>query len=238
VFSRGAVDLFTNAGPLAGALTLGDCHPTRERPWIVQTFVDGVDLCSFSVAQEGRVIAHCAYVHPLEIEHGGGIVFESIDDPETLEVVQEIVAATGYHGQIGMDFRRDGRRLRLLECNPRPTAGVHLATDEAVVEAVMAKPNGRTWVVPAGVRRKYASAVLRDLVLHPSHARADAEYLFGEEIEDVYGEAGDRLPALYQVLSYAHVIAYRSRHRRPARHGASLVAGYFDGIEWNGSAIP
>jgi hypothetical protein len=236
VWSRGGVDIYTNAGPLAFALTLTDCTPTPEQPWIVQQYVDGVDLCTFSVAREGRVVAHCTYRHPLEIEHGGGIVFESIDDPETLAVVQAIVGATCYHGQLGMDFRRQGDQLVVLECNPRPTAGAHLISDEILVDAVLAPPNG-TRVVPAGVRKKYVSAIVRDLLVHLGHAREDAHYLF-DHSGDVYGERGDRLPALFQVLSYAHVLWYRARHGRPARKGTALVAAYFDGIQWNGAAIP
>jgi predicted ATP-grasp superfamily ATP-dependent carboligase len=236
VWSRGGVDLCTNAGPLAFAIALADCAPTPEQPWIVQEYADGVDLCTFSVAREGRVVAHCTYRHPLEIEHGGGIVFESVDDPETLAVVQAIVGATGYHGQIGMDFRRDGDKLVVLECNPRPTAGAHLASDDLVVDAVLAPPND-VRVVPAGVRKKYVSAIVRDMLVHLGHARQDAHYLF-DHSGDLYGESGDRLPALYQVLSYAHVLWYRTRHRRPARPGTALVAAYFDGIQWNGDAIP
>jgi hypothetical protein len=235
--SRGALDVMTNAGPRRGELDLDDCDPTPGRPWIVQEYIDGLDLCSFSVAHEGRVVAHCTYFHPLEIEHGGGIVFESVVDPETLQIVRCIVEKTGYHGQIGMDFRRDRRGLCLLECNPRPTAGVHLTSDELLVDAVTRPSHGPPRVVPGGVRRKYASAVLRDMVLHLGHLRTDASYLVSQKIAEVYGEEGDWQPALYQALSYLHVLWYRA-HRSDGPHGPSLVAAYFDGIVWDGQAIP
>jgi hypothetical protein len=237
-YSRGGVEILTNAGPLEGALTLADCRPTRVHPWIVQPYLDGRDLCSFSVAQHGRVVAHCAYVHPVEIEHGGGIVFESVDEPETLRVAERLVAATGYHGQLGLDFRRSGGRLYALECNPRPTAGVHLFAPEPLVEALMARPDHQVHVVPPGRKRKYASALLRDLLLHWDHARADVSYLLAGDMEDVYGEAGDRMPALFQVLSYAYVLRWRAQHRGHSRRGTGLLAAIFDGIEWNGDAIP
>jgi predicted ATP-grasp superfamily ATP-dependent carboligase len=239
-WSRGGLHILTNVAPLAGAVARASCRPTPQRPWIVQPYVDGIDLCTFSVANHGRVTVHCSYVHPIEIEHAGGIVFESVVEPTTLAVSERIVEATGYHGQIGVDFRRTASgKLVVLECNPRPTAGVHLVPDQVLVDAVLAKKVGRMWVVPAGVKRKYASAVLRDLVLHGARLHAHLAVLLSRSVGDVYRERGDWLPALYQVISYAYVSMYRMRNRHLAtRRGTSLMAAYFDGIAWNGEPIP
>jgi predicted ATP-grasp superfamily ATP-dependent carboligase len=237
VYSRGGIELYANAGPLAGAVAVEDCHPSPERPWIVQEYIDGRDLCTFSVARRGRLVLHCTYIHPLEMEHRGGIVFESIDDPEAASCVRRLVEASGFHGQLGVDFRRDGRDLYALECNPRPTAGVHLTTAEELTEALVGGARARVRVVPAGRRRQYASAVLRDLLLHGSHLRADAHWLFARDADDVYGEPGDPVPGLFQVLSWAQLLAFRLRHRAPAR-GTGLMAAYFDGITWDGQDIP
>jgi predicted ATP-grasp superfamily ATP-dependent carboligase len=233
-FSRGGLDLLTNDGALAGRLALDDCRPTSARPWLVQAFVDGPEVCTFAVAHHGRVTLHCTYLHPLEIEHRGGIVFDSIDDGEAAAHVRRLIESTGYHGQIGVDFRRGPRGLFAVDCNTRPTAGVHLTRADELVGALVSSQGSR--VVPAGRRRKYASAVLRDLFLNWRNAPRDAAILFGDT-RDVYGEAGDRLPALIQVLSYAHVLAFRARHHAFAR-GTGLMAAYFDGILWNGSDIP
>lgn len=239
VFSRGGLELLTNAGPLAGVLRLEDCRPTEAHPWIVQAFVDGEDVCCFGLAHAGRVTAFSAYRHPMEIEHGGGIVFESIDEPAALAAMQRVAEATRYHGQLALDFRRapDGQ-LELIECNPRPTAGVHLMDDATLVDAMLAPKPGPPRVAPPGVRRMYGSAVLRDLLLHGGRVREHLEYLFAPDVGDVFGEAGDRVPALYQALSYVYVVAYRARHRRPVRPGISVMAAYFDGIEWNGEQAP
>jgi hypothetical protein len=236
VWSRGGLALYTNAGPLAGALSLDDCRPTPAQPWIVQRYVDGLEVCGFCVAQRGRVVAHCAYVHPKQIEHAAGIVFESVDDPEALACARRVVEATRYHGQISFDFRRTPRGLVVLECNPRPTAGVHMMPDDVLVDAVVAPRDGLR-VVPAGVRRKYSTALVRDMVLHWRELGRDLTHLLSDA-EDVYGARGDRLPALFQLLSYAHVIGYRLHHRRSSRRRTSLMAAYFDGLEWNGEAIP
>lgn len=236
VWSRGGIDLFTNRGPLAGALLLRDCKPTVQLPWIVQEYIVGEDLCSFSVAQHGHVVAHCTYLHLKEMEHAGGIVFESIVDSETLACVARIVEATDYHGQISMDFRRTHRGLVLLECNPRPTAGVHLMPDEMFVEAAVGPRQGQVRVAPAGVRRMYASALIRDSLLHWQELRTNLSYLFSDAC-DIYCEPGDRVPALFQLLSYGQVLLYRARHLSPARRATKLMEAYFDGISWNGQPI-
>src|SRR5262249_49617615 len=132
-------------------------------------------------------------------------------------------------------FRRDRHGLHAVDCNVRPTAGVHLTSNDELVAALLSPQKPR--VIPAGRKRKYASAVLRDLVLHWSHLRADAAYLVSDGAPDIYGEHGDAMPALFQMLSYAHVLAYRAHHRILAR-GTGLVQAYFDGIQWNGSDIP
>src|SRR5690606_30692303 len=89
-YSRGGVLLLTNTGPLAGVVRVEQCQPTPDSPWLVQEYVEGVDVCDFSVVHHGRIHAHAAYVHPKEIEHAGGIVFESIDDPTTLQIARRV----------------------------------------------------------------------------------------------------------------------------------------------------
>jgi hypothetical protein len=235
-WSRGGLDLLTNCGPLAGTLAVDDCRPTRRHPWIVQEYVDGLDVCSFSIVHHGRVAAHCSYVHPKEIDHAGGIVFESIDDRDTLRVAERVAEATGYHGQLSLDFHRGSRGLVVFECNPRPTAGVHLMPDDMFVEAMLA-PGHHVRVVPAGARRKYATALIRDMLLHWREIREDLAYLLSDAA-DVYSVRHDRWPALYQLLSYILVLRYRRRHPEPAQRRRALKAAYFDGIMWNGEAIP
>jgi predicted ATP-grasp superfamily ATP-dependent carboligase len=238
-FSRGGVDLFTNVGPLAGHMPLEACAPTAARPWIVQRFVHGEDVCSFSVAQRGRVVAHSAYVHPKTIEHSGGILFESVDEPESLAMASRIVEHLGYHGQISFDFIRTPRGLVLVECNPRATAGVTLMDAKPLVDAVL-HPSGDSmppYVVPAGAREQIASAILRDMFRDWRQIPSDLQALLSGA-KDVYIQKGDMAPGLYQALSYSHVFAFRHRLHVKRHHHSDLVAAQFYDIAWNGDALP
>lgn len=234
-YSRGGVFLCTNTGPLAGVLEPEACHPTEGNPWLVQEFVSGVDVCTFSVAHYGRVVAHSTYVHPKMIDSAGGIVFESVADPEALAVVQRIVEATRYHGQVSFDFKRTDRGLVAIECNPRPTAGVSVMPDEMFTEAVVRPHDGPPHVAPAGTRRHIWSALLRDMLLHWREIPSDfREIMSGAE--DLYGAHGDPWPGVWQFLSLSHVRSYRKNRAPDERTRSDLMSAYFADVSWDGDA--
>jgi len=238
-FSRGGVDVLTNTGPLAGALSLDDVEPTERRPWMVQNFLKGPEVCTLSIVHDGWVAAHCTYVHPRSIDHAGGIVFVSRDEPRTLEYTRRVVKELDYTGFIAFDFieREEDGELFAVECNPRLTNGAVMMSDEMFIEGLFhgadKGPDAETAVVPAGERSKIGIALIRDMVMNWREIPEDLDYLLSDA-KDIYAEPGDVLPALYSVLSYAHVFAYRMKgeHTR-----SDLMAAYFDDICWNGDPI-
>jgi predicted ATP-grasp superfamily ATP-dependent carboligase len=230
--SRGGLELFTNQGPLTGALTLDDCDPTASNPWLVQSFVEGVDKCCFSVVHQGKIAAHAAYVHPREIDHAGGIVFRSIDPEPTYEVSARIAAELGYTGQMSLDFLDDGEGLVAVECNPRATAGVVVMDGDDFEEALRDRHPVAPRLTPAGVERKYTSALLRDMFVNPAEARESASYLLAD-IPDVYTRPDDPWPGVLQVLSYSHTLAYLLQRGRGSNDRSALMASYFDDIAYD-----
>jgi glutathione synthase/RimK-type ligase-like ATP-grasp enzyme len=233
-YSRGGVDLFTNTGPLAGAVDQQDCLPTPHNPWLVQSFVDGTDICCFAVAHHGHVAAFSSYVHPREIEHAGGIVFHSIVDDQALRITRQLVQHTRYHGQVSFDFKRTDAGLVLIECNPRPTAGVIVMDQKMFVDALFDPDLVETRVAEAGVQSMFSVALVRDMLLHWSEIPEDLHHLMSAARE-VYAEPGDLLPGLYQLLSYSHVLGYRLRVG--AHRTNKLMAAYFHDIQYDGQPI-
>jgi glutathione synthase/RimK-type ligase-like ATP-grasp enzyme len=112
VFSRGGVDLLTNTGPLAGALSLDEVHPTAAEPWVVQPFVEGETVCTYSTVHDGKVSSHLMYRIPRQWHHATGIQFESTDANESLRLIEPIAAELGYTGQMSFDFLVTGGDLR------------------------------------------------------------------------------------------------------------------------------
>ena len=232
-YSRGGVALLTNTGPLAGNIALEDCKPTKQNPWLIQEFVHGEDLCSFSVAHHGKLVAHCTYRHPMTIEHAGGIVFESIDSPEAVEIARKYIEATNFHGQVSFDYMANETGLHMVECNPRPTAGLFLMEADELAKAILDPDLSTTNIVPAGRTEQIGIAILRDMFREPGNIPSDMKRLL-DGTKDVYSQKGDRLPGLYQVLSYSHVIAFRHRlHGKKHKHSDTMEAQFYD-IAWDG----
>ncbi|RJP28621.1 MAG: ATP-grasp domain-containing protein [Actinobacteria bacterium] len=234
-FSRGGVELLTNTGPLANAVKIEDCHPTPQNPWLVQEFVHGTDLCSFSVAHHGRVAVHCTYEHPKTLEHAGGIQFISVDEPQTLAIVERFVEATGFQGQISFDFLKDEDGLCMVECNPRPTDGVALMSARMFVGGMMERDPGDPRVLEAGHEEQIDVAIVRDMIRDWKEIPSDIQALVS--LPDLYFRWHDMVPALYQFLSYSHILAYRhflhtGRHKR-----TDIMAAQFYDICWDGEPM-
>jgi glutathione synthase/RimK-type ligase-like ATP-grasp enzyme len=233
-YTRGGVTLFTNAGPLAGSSTLDDHTPTAANPWIVSPFVDGIDVCSYSIAHGGRVSAHATYHHPLMLEHAGGIVFESVVSDDTLRVAQQVAEATRYDGQLSLDFLRTDGNLYVIECNPRPCAGLVVMPDAMFDAGLRDASPELTLVAPAGVRRKLSLALIRNALVHRREAAENLAALLRPD-PDIYADPRDLVPLLWQLVAYSRVLRYRLHRGRVER--SDLMQGYFHDICWDGAEM-
>jgi predicted ATP-grasp superfamily ATP-dependent carboligase len=239
VYSRGGTRILTNVGPLRGRVPIERCRPSDENPWLVQEYIPGEELCTFGVARHGRLSAHCSYTHPVELEHGSGIVYVSVDEPGTLPLVTRLVEATGFHGQIGFDFRRtDEGRLVLVECNPRATAGVLMMPAARFAAAVTDAVPERPYVVPAGVRRKISLALIREMLHDWRLVPEGLRYLLSRATKDVFLDLRDPLPALSQLFTYPQIAGYRRYAGADADPRTVIVEAYSYDMAWDGAPIP
>jgi hypothetical protein len=155
VYSRGGVCCLTNTGPLAGALKMDEVHPTPASPWLVQPFLDGETVCTYSTAHQGRVSSHLMCRVPRQHKHSTGIQFQAIDATESLKLIEPIVAELGYTGQISFGFLVTDDGLTFVECNPRATDGLLLMPREGLAAGLLA-PRPETFVLGAQ-RARYSS---------------------------------------------------------------------------------
>ncbi|UQX12591.1 carbamoyl-phosphate synthase large subunit [Candidatus Mycobacterium methanotrophicum] len=228
-FSRGGAGCLTNTGPLAGALEISEVQPTPASPWLVQPFVDGETVCTYSTAHQGRVSAHLMYRIPRQRKHSTGIQFEAVDATESLKLIEPIVAELDYTGQISFDFLMTDDGLTFVECNPRATDGLLLMPREELAAGLLA-PRPETFVLQPGGRVQLAFAVLAD-------GFADRLDRLPETIGDLaqVRDAGsgwhDPLPTLYSTLAICHSVGQSFRE-----HMGKVVAIAGD-MAWDGEYI-
>lgn len=202
VFSRGGVDLLTNTGPLAGALSPDAVHPTPREPWVIQPFVEGETVCTYSTVQAGTVSSHLMYRIPRQWHHSTGIQFESTDAIESLRLIEPIAAELNYTGQMSFDFLVTDDGLSFVECNPRATDGALLLEPDQIARGLL-EPGADTFVLPPGETTQLELALVGD-------AFSDHMTRFPQTIKDLarFKDAGDGwhdpLPTLYSAFSVAH----------------------------------
>jgi hypothetical protein len=98
---------------------------SEQRPWVMQSFVEGQEYCTHSTARHGRVQLHCCCE-----SSAFQLNYEMADVPEIEDWVRRFVAAQELTGQVSLDFIRgaDGRYYA-IECNPRTHSAITLFYD-------------------------------------------------------------------------------------------------------------
>ena len=230
-FSRGGVGLLTNTGPLAGKVEMSDCHPTPDQPWLVQPFVDGPMICTYSTIVDGRVTSHCTYRAPEQWAHSTGITFLAIDSTRTLDYTQRIVDALdpGFTGQLSFDFVDNDGKLYAIECNPRPTNGIILLGAEEYSRALLGEAD-EVVVVEPGVEREVKLAVLADAFVEPlKHLPTSLHDLI--DVRDVGSQWHDSIAMMWSPATLIHGAKLSHGDRK------ELLAALGDDIVWNGEPI-
>lgn len=206
---------------------------TWREPWIAQRRIRGTEYSTYSIAHNGRLVAHCTYESLYKVGVGAGICFQPLEIPEIERFVLRFVEQLGYHGQIGFDFIRDHQgKLWVLEGNPRATSGAQLfSPDDPLVEA-LTKPQNEilrpSTTQPAMIEFAMPFWGLSDAVRHGKWLRFLPDVLRSRwmtvSLRDPWPTLG--LPrSLWEIAAIAY------------REGRTLQqASTFD-IEWNGEPL-
>ena len=231
-------------GPSARKLSTLNFAPAQA--WVAQEKVEGTEVSSFSLANEGRLLAHSSYTTPYRAGQGAGIFFEPREHMGILNYVESFLSQTKFTGQIGFDFIVDSEdHPWVIECNPRATSGIHLfGPDAKLCEAYLSVLDP-----PIGAddhqQDKYADYVS----MQPEVRMIGAAMPFWgswqsivqlkprkfirdfRSAKDVLTDKDDRQPLFYLPLTMAELSfnAMRKLH--------SLQAASTDDMEWNGATL-
>ncbi len=105
---------------------------------VVQAFVPGRHVSSFSVAHEGREIVTVLYEGTV-FSGTVAVCFTRIEKLKPVDDwISRFIARSGYSGFISFDFIvSDEGRAWAIECNPRVTSGVHFLNNADLARAIL-----------------------------------------------------------------------------------------------------
>lgn len=201
--------------------------------WVAQHYCAGQEVCSYSVADQGRLLAHVAYHPRHRLGKSASFYFECIELPQIRRNVETLVRHIGFTGQIAFDWivPPDGAPMA-LECNPRAVSGVHLfAADEGLPAALMGTID--TCVTPVATRPRMlgpimASAGLVDAAMKRGLSAWRRDFAAAL---DVVTHPGDIKPLLGGAVDMACFAA------AALANGCSMREASTRDIEWDGEEL-
>lgn len=197
-----------------GARTRFGEPPPSTAGWMAQEFVDGEEFSSWAFCQDGEVRVLVFYSCPVRLGRGAGCAFTPGWDGEAASFVSEFVRARSFTGSIAFDFIRSLQgSLRVIECNPRLTSGIHVLSTEVRISGLFES----CAPLPPPMR----PSLLRgpSFFVRPRQAFAAPDVIFFRE---------DPGPVLGQVPAFVECAATAFCHR------LSLPAAATLDIEYNG----
>jgi predicted ATP-grasp superfamily ATP-dependent carboligase len=201
--------------------------------WVAQAFCRGRELCSYSVADRGRLLAHVVYRPTHRLGASSSYWFQRCEVPAIRDGVRALVEALGYTGQISFDWIEDADGVaRALECNPRAISGVHLFGSGDDLPGALCGTSS-VCVEPGADAPRMIAAVMLSAGLGAGlrERRYRAWRRDWRAARDVIAADGDRAPLLG---AFADLGAYAWR---AARQGCSLREAATRDIEWDGDAM-
>ncbi|MEH2328306.1 ATP-grasp domain-containing protein [Nostoc sp.] len=91
-----------------------------EKPWIMQEFIPGKELCTHSTVRDGELRLHCC-----SNSSAFQINYENIENPQIREWVQHFVKSLALTGQVSFDFiQAEDGTVYAIECNPRTHSAI------------------------------------------------------------------------------------------------------------------
>ncbi|MEO1134822.1 MAG: ATP-grasp enzyme [Cyanobacteria bacterium J06639_1] len=93
---------------------------SSEKPWIMQEFIQGKELCTHSTIRDGEIRLHCC-----SDSSAFQVNYEHRDRPQILNWVTHFAEAYQFTGQFSLDFieAEDGTPYA-IECNPRTHSAI------------------------------------------------------------------------------------------------------------------
>jgi hypothetical protein len=207
--------------------------PERGR-WVAQAYCQGVELCSYSIADKGRLLAHAVYRGKHRLRRSASYYFEHHDSPAIRAFVENLVARIGFTGQISFDWIDSGTgQPSVIECNPRAISGLHLFSIDDALPAALSGANDGCIVPSTPLPRMIGPVMLGAGLFQALQGGGSLRHWWNDlyAARDVVAIAGDRAPVfggLVDLCAYMHL---SFRQKCTMREAATRD------IEWDGEEL-
>jgi hypothetical protein len=201
--------------------------------WVVQHYRNGQELCSYSVADQGRLVAHAVYLPKYRLKRSSSYYFAHHASARIAAFAARFVARQRFTGQISFDWIDAGSDSpAVIECNPRAISGVHLFGTGDLLPAALAGALPEL-VTPSTRRARMIAPIMATfgLVQALANGHLDTWRRDFMAASDVLGVVGDRLPLAGTVADMASYMRLSLRQRCTLREAATRD------IEWDGQAL-
>lgn len=204
--------------------------PTPAQPWAAQRFVVGEELCLWSFARGGRLVASVVYRPSWRHGKAAAYAFEAVECSGALAVARTIAAVGSLTGHLSFDLivTAEGAVVP-IECNPRAVSGLHLFDAHSDLARAMLG-EGKAHAVD-GLRYLGPAMALLGAPAALASGRLGAWVRDIRRGKDAVGRPGDRRPAVGALVDAGRFAARALLSRRSP---AGATTG---DIEWNGEPI-
>ncbi|PLS19242.1 hypothetical protein CVD28_02190 [Bacillus sp. M6-12] len=210
---------------------LPDIQISEENPWIVQEYIKGTQYCSYSIAIEGKLMAHTCYPTIYTAGLGANVYFKHVNESKIEKFVERLVKELNFTGQIAFDFMSDSNGdFYPIECNPRATSGLHLFEGNKEFCSVFLGEETHGNVNPTGEKAfKLGLPMLMYGISEGFLFRQPGSFIkdFIHSKDTIYSSK-DKLPYLYQSVIFFVMVA------RKLKSGKGLTELTTTDIEWSG----
>lgn len=200
-----------------------------DSSWILQERINGEQFCSYSIAKDGKVLAHSVYKSNFTAGIGATISFKHIERHDIKQFVCKIVEHLNFTGQISFDFIVNERNRAIpIECNPRATSGLHLF-DQEIVAALLLQSKTGIVTPKKGKREAIKLAMLLFGLQEAWNVQKVVEWLkIVFSYKDIIFCIKDPFPYFYQVISLIKL------WRESKKNALTLLQQSTYDISWDG----
>lgn len=123
---------FISSNQIPGSKSLDEIQiDLTSNSYILQEYISGKSVCSYSLAKKWTLWSHMNYECVLTYNGWSGTFLESFQNEKIQNFVKNFCEKYAINGQISFDYMITPEwKIYLIECNPRPTSGIHLLKND------------------------------------------------------------------------------------------------------------